>query len=313
MKLQYLPFKALHFPASEWTWLRKPVPFESAPDFFLWAAPIARSDRLWAWHPLGGGVTGAVTGADPDQAIPFLVPAGEEISELEAFGLYLKTTFTARAPQEAEWIAALKTLSEHFHHDVARDGLPPYFADAMKAAGLEPHLGALAGRERFRFLDRAELEFLFERRWDPSCLELLESMPAETRRLAVEAIARWNLTAQQSKEICGGIVSVLRKLGEKAARTLLTGNYGSPEEFRATLSRTAQPELFALSEARIQKLRDLKAPPRTSVYSDPSFENDAIKITHTPRGIADIEYFKEWISDPAVLEKFRALFAIYEQ
>lgn len=309
MKLQYLPLKALHFPESEWAWLRKPAAFESSPDFFLWAAPIAGKDRLWAWHPLGG----AVTGADPSQAVALLIPAAGEISELETFGLCLKTTFTARAPQEAEWVAALKTLAEHFRHDVARDGLPPYLADAMTAAGLEPHLGALAGRERFRFLQRDELEFLFERRWDPSCLELLESMPADTRKLTVEALARWNLTAQQSKETCGGVVSVLRKLGEKAARTLLTGGYGSAEEFRATLSRTAQPELFALSEARIQKLRALKAPPRTSVYSDPSFENDALKITHMPRGIADIERFKDWISDAVVLEKFRALFEIYEQ
>jgi hypothetical protein len=93
---------------------------------------------------------------------------------------------------------------------------------------------------------------------------------------------------------------------------VLGGAFNNAEEFRMALFRTAQPELATLSQRRIELLRSLGAPPRSSVFADPSFESEIIKITHNPRKLVDFELFKQWIADPATTEKIRALLEIYQ-
>ena len=93
----------------------------------------------------------------------------------------------------------------------------------------------------------------------------------------------------QAKEALNFVMILFKKMGEKTVRTVLASTQKTAEEFRMALMRTAQPELSALSQKRIEMLRALRVPARTSIYGDPAFESDLLKITHTPRKLADFE------------------------
>ncbi|MBI3558520.1 MAG: hypothetical protein HY074_19800 [Deltaproteobacteria bacterium] len=311
MKLQTLDLAALYFPRQEWRWLRASVRLpspEQAPDQFLWAASV--EDKLWAWHPRGSDIDVTVPGPTP-QKINVLVLETDG-SELAAHGLYLKTIFTAAPAHDVEWAVALQVLTSRLHYQAADRGLPAYWKEALEACGLEPHLGILAQRGRYTFLNEAEQRHLAEKRWDLATFEMLESMALPVRAAFLAAIRKWNLSAQQAREALNFTLILAKKISEKTALNVLGNAFKSAEEFRMALFRTAQPELATLSQKRIEMLRDLKAPPRSSVYGDPSFESDLLKITHTPRRISDFESFKYWIGDPETTEKLRQLLEIYQ-
>lgn len=310
MELHALELAALHLPRTEWKWVRAAVHFttvKSAADSFLWGAIV--DGKVWAWHPRGNDLD--VEGATSDAKVRVLVLKTDG-SELEAFGLYLKTTFTAQPAQDIEWVIALKVISERLGFNPAERGLPPHWKEALEACGLEPHLGVLAQRARFSFLNDDEQKLIFEKRWDPSSLELAPSLTAETRKVFLEAARKWNLTAATAKESLNYALMLTKKMGEKTALNVLRNPFKNAEEFRTALFRTAQPELATLSQKRIEMLRGLKVPSRSSVFGDPSFESDLLKITHTPRKLSDFEAFKQWVSEPETTEKIRELLEIYQ-
>lgn len=309
MELQTLELSSLHFPRAEWKWLRPSVRYptnpDTAPDAFLWAARVG--EQLWAWHPSGGDLTTGFKGMRTRVLI--LKTDG---SELAAHGLYLKTTFSVQPALDVEWVAALDVLTNRLRFDPASGGLAPYWHEALEASKLEPHLGVLAQRGRFVFLNDAERQLVFDKRWDLSTLELLETLSTDIRAAFVTAARQWNLTASTAKEAISHTAMLNRKLGDKAAAKLLASQFKSAEEFRLSMLRMAQPELAQLSQKRIELLRGLHLPPRTSVYGDPSFEKDVLKITFTPRTTGDFEAFKEWVENPVLSDKIRELLEIYQ-
>lgn len=309
MDLQILDYSELYFPRKEWRWLRPSVRYSadlnSAPDSFVWAAHV--QGKLWAWHPRGADIESL----QPATKVRVLVLKTDG-SELQAHGLYLKTAFTSASAQDVEWVSAIQVLIERFQLDLANSGLPFFWKEALEASGLEPHLGVLAQRSRYVFLTDDERQLIFDRRWDMASLELLETMNLEVRKNLTAALRKWNLSANQSKEAANYVLILFKKLGEKAVFTVLGGNYKNAEEFRLALLRTAQPELAVLSQKRIDRLRALHMPPRTSVFGDPSFEKDVLKITHTPRTTGDFEAFKDWVMEPGLSEKIRELLEIYQ-
>lgn len=309
MELQTLELSSLHFPRVEWKWLRSSVRYptnpDTAPDAFLWAVRVG--EKLWVWHPSGADIT---TGFDGMRTRVLLLKT--DGSELAAHGLYLKTSFSVQPAQDIEWVAALDVLTNRLGYDPSTKGLPPHWHEALEASKLEPHLGVLAQRGRFVFLTDAERQLVFDKRWDLSTLEMLETLSAEIRAAFVAAARQWNLTASTAKEAINHTAMLNRKLGEKAAAKLLASPFKSAEEFRLSMLRMAQPELAQLSQKRIELLRGLHLPPRTSVFGDPSFEKDVLKITHTPRTTGDFEAFKEWVENPELTEKMRELLEIYQ-
>lgn len=236
------------------------------------------------------------------------------LSEIEAFGYFLLFSFASpRVPLEAEWVRILKIYKEYFKLDLAKAGIPPHLMQVLKQCNLEPHLGVLTNRARFQFLTFEEINFLSNKKWDPTCFELFEAMNP-TLRTALFLIANHeSMTAQLMKEISNNALTISKKLSLKAALTLLQSPKQILDDIRASLFRTAQPELYSMSEERIQKLRALKAPPRTIVFGDPSFETDGIRITHTPRNIQDFERFKNWIEDEEMNDQLKSIFEFYHQ
>lgn len=237
-----------------------------------------------------------------------------DASETAAHGLYLKTSFTALPAQDVEWVSALEVFTSRLNGKLESESkrLPLYWKEAFQACGLEPHFGVLGQRLRYKFLTEQERKLLFEKRWDLSTFEILETVKPEIRQDFILAIRRWNLSANQTKEASTLLILLLKKLGEGAAKKVLRNPFNSAEQFRATLLATAQPELASLSNKRIEMLRGLHLPPRSSVYGDPSFERDGLKITHAPRNMSDFEAFKTWIIDPELETKLRALLEIYQ-
>lgn len=314
MKLETLELSALRFPKAEWKWMRPSVNYpttpESAPDAFLWAANVRGADgtaELWAWHPSGSDLSNGFSSMRTRVLV--LETDG---SELAAHGLYLKTTFSHTPAQDVEWVAALDVLGKRLGVDPATQGMPKYWREALEASKLEPHLGVLAQRSRYLFLTDDERKLVFDKRWDLSTFEMAETLSAELRRQLIVAARHWNLTASNVKEALNYAIMLARKLGDKAAMSMLAGNFKSSEEFRTAVMRMAQPELAQLSQKRIEMLRGLHLPPRTSVFGDPSFEKDVLKLTHTPRNISDFEAFKEWVETPELIEKMRELLEIYQ-
>lgn len=311
MEFQLTALSELHFPRDEWKWLRRPLAYHPSPDFFLWAARV--NGALWAWTPMGSDLEGSASSAC--QAVGAKVPVlvlESDGGELTAHGFYLKTAFTAVAPADVEWVAALDVLQNRLGHDPAAAGLPPLWKEALEAAGLAPHLGALGQRGRYFFLTQAERQTVFEKKWDLAALELLETWNAPLREAFLEAVRRWNVTAAQVKEASNHVLILSRKVGEAAALRVLKSEFTSAETFRSALLHTAQPELASLSQARIEKLRGLNLPPRTAIFGDPSFEKDVLKLTHTPRTMGDFQAFKTWIENTETAEKIRALLEIYQ-
>ncbi|MEW6055780.1 MAG: hypothetical protein AB1540_04125 [Bdellovibrionota bacterium] len=306
MQLQIHDLSQLYFPKQEWQWLRPAQEYLSeAPDSFVWA--VLLEGKLWAWHPRGGEAT-SLSGNAKVRTLVLEAKGGE----LEAFGLYLKTSFGVAPAQDVEWTAALSVLKTRFGFDPAQSGLPVYWPEALKACGLEPHLGVLSQRARYLFLNAEERALLFEKKWELATLELFEPLAQPLRSALVSVFRKWNIGAGHAKEICNYILMLNKKFGEKASHTLLSHPHKSAEEFRVAVFQTAQPELATLSRKRIDLLRGLKVPTRTSVFGDPSFEKDLLKITHTPRNVGDVEEFKSWINDAAVAEKLRELLEIYQ-
>lgn len=308
MQLQTLDLTSLHFPREEWKWLRPSVRFatdiKQAPDAFLWATRVA--EKLWAWHPSGAGLNN-----DPAGLKSRVLVLDTDGTELEAHGLYLKTAFAWQKAHDTEWVAALAVLNLRLNHDIAQT-LPPHWGSALESCGLAQHLGPLAQRGRYAFLSQAELQLLFDKGWDLATFELFETMSAELRTSLLAAVQHWNLSASMTKETANYVIMLSRKLGEKAALSMVNGKFKSVEEFRSGVMRMAQPELAHLSQKRLELLRGLHLPPRTSVFGDPSFEKDMLKLTHTPRNTGDFEAFKQWINDPALLVKVRELLEIYQ-
>jgi hypothetical protein len=305
LQFKTLSFESLHFPKTEWQWLRPPAHFaESEPDTFLWGAEV--NGQIWAWHPKGADLSNGFAGM---QCRVLVLAAA---NELEAHGLYLKTSFAAQPAHDVEWTTALDVAATRLGFNAAERGLGPHWAKALEACGLEPHLGALAQRARYQFLTHEERKLLFDKRWDLATFELLETLRPELRALFVNSARNWNLSANQAKEAVNFVLMLDKKFGEKTAQKILSTQFKNAEEFRETLLTTAQPELAALSRKRIERLRALKLPPRTSVFGDPSFEKDILKITHNPRTIADFEIFKSWIEDPELAQKMRELLEIYQ-
>jgi hypothetical protein len=311
LELKVLDFQELYFPRAEWQWLRPAVHYPTqpsqSPDAFVWAANV--NGKLWAWHPKGTSLSNAFPGMKTRVLV--LETDG---SELAAHGLYLKTTFENTPGLDIEWVCALDVAATRLGVDLSspQAKLPPFWPEALKANGLEAHLGVLAQRARFRFLRPSERQLVFDKKWDLSVFELVETMEPGLRDLLAQAVRKWNLTAAQAKDAANQIMMLTRKVGEKAARTLLSGTFKGAEEFRVALHHTAQPELAILTQKRIDMLRGLHLPPRCSVFGDPTFEKDVLKITHSPRNIGDFEEFKEWVSDPEVLAKIKALLEIYQ-
>ncbi len=279
---------------------------EAAADLFLWAAKV--EGKLWAWHPRGSDIDSATPST---QKVRVLV-LDTDGHELAAHGLYLKTIFTALPAHDVEWAVALQVLTDRLNYQAAEQGLPRYWKEALEACGLEPHLGILAQRGRYGFLNEAEQRHLAEKRWDLATFEMLESMAPPVRTAFLTAIQKWNLSAQQTKEALNFAMILAKKISEKAALSVLANPFKNAEEFRMALFRTAQPELATLSQKRIEMLRNLMLPPRSSVYGDPAFESDLLKITHTPRKMSDFESFKYWVADPETTEKLKQLLEIYQ-
>lgn len=313
LQLQLLPSSQLQFPENDWHWLRQNSTFDPAdPAFFLYGLVLQKPEKqegsgLLAWHPKGGAVHFEASAV---YKIPVLI-LKSSVTPVEAFLLYIQTTFNAMPPLEVEWVYVLKMLQEHFGYDLSNQGIPAPLARTLRASGFESHLSVLATRARFLFLNYDELKFLYQKRWDPSVFELLESLGREIRTAFLKAIASKNVSSGNAKEALQSTVYLVKKLGDHAALKLLTAQYKSAEDLQVALFHTAQPELARLSQTRIERLRALSAPPRTSVFGDPSFESDQIKITHTPRSIGDFDTFKNWIADPQTTEKLRQLLDIY--
>lgn len=313
MKLEVFDFNDLYFPRGEWQWLRHPLRYEAeSPDSFVWGVKLS-TGRIVAWNRNGSDFENGFTGMKVRTLLlePAL-PLKDSNEELVAFGLYLKTSFEYSSPIDVEWTAALSVLERHFNYSVSRNGFPPYWKEALKAAGLEPHLGVLASRNRYLFLNHKERQTLFDKRWELASFELLETLLPALREALLDCLLQWNLSSGQAKEAVNLVGILERKFGEKSALKILKSNFKSAEEFRTTLMRTAQPELAFLSQSRIDQLRSLQLPPRTSVFGDPSFEKDGIKITHSPRSISDFQEFKEWVENPEILQKIKALLEIYQ-
>jgi len=334
VKLRFVSKGEIYFPAEEWLWIRPSISYVDAGDSFLWGiesnifshshsslsrlhsvnvqaanvpADYAPDNKLWVWHPTGG----TVLYESLPETIPVLcLQAPDEIS---AYGLYLKTSFRSLEPIDVEWVVALKVLQNRFLFDPTTKGLPPFWKETLIQTRLEPHLGFLAQRARYFFLSTQECVHLYRKRWDLNIFEILETWPMNIREKFLVVIQKWDLSAQQTKEDSYNLHLLIKKLGIKPTETFLNNTFKNVEEFRTSLTRMAQPELSKLSELRIDKLRALKLPPRTTVFGDPTFEKDALKITHTPRHVRDFELFKDWVVDPVVIEKVKDLLEVYHQ
>ncbi len=304
-------FSELYFPAQNWRFVRESKRLEETPDAFLWACSFpqksTKHSELWAWHPKGTLVT---NGYD-DRVIPLhVMKVG---SELEAFGLFLKTSFSAESPIEIEWVNALHVLEQHFKYDFSSKKLPPYWEFALTEAGLEPHLSSLTEHGKFVGLTLEESQFIYQKKWEPSVFELALSLTDEVRGAILEVIKRFGISAIHSKEVFNWALLLSKKFSPKSALDIIAQKkFQSGDELRVSLFNVAQPELSRLSELRIDKLRRLYLPPRTSVFGDPSFENDTLKITHTPRSVSDWEAFKEWVERSEVTAKIKDLLDLYQ-
>ena len=306
MELKTLLFQDLHFPSDEWQWLRSPVRYTDAPDSFLWATTV--NSKCYAWSNKGTTLLNGFT----DQKLSVLHLPNRSDTEAEAFGLYIKTSFAAQTPHDVEWVNALSVLDQRRLWDPVNQGLPPFWADALIEAGLEPHLGTLSQRSRYLMLTLDEKQHCYNHRWDPSAFDLTSALPNSVREAFLQSIKQYKFSANQTKESSNFVLLLVKKFGEKSALNILSQKHKGFEELRLSLFRLAQPELARLSEERISKLRKLHLPPRTSVFGDPSFESSALKITHNPRSSSDWEAFKEWVERPEVLEKIKDLLDLYQ-
>jgi hypothetical protein len=305
VQLKVVPLHQLYFPKERWQWLRASQTVSKDDDFFVWGVEL--DSKIWAWTKSGSELISENSSLE----IPVLIVNANN-SELEAHGLYLKTTFESKSAQDIEWQCALDVLKNTLKYSILESGLPRYWESALQACDLNAHLGTLSQRGKFSFFTIEERQFLFHKRWDPSSLELFESLNIDLRSLFLKKVSELNISANQTKESVQHLTILFRKFGENSAKNVLNNSYKSAEEFRLALFRIAQPELASLSEERLTLLRSLKLPPRTAVFGDPSFEKDIIRITHTPRNMSDYETFKDWITDPALEEKFNDLFEIYQ-
>lgn len=314
--LASVDLKDLIFPAERWNWLR--APFEvnaSAPDLFVWGYQVG--EKIIAWGPQGNAPLSLdhklpVFLLNPD-ASPKLSTTDDLIhQELCAFGLYLKTSFQAQAPQDVEWVNALIITEQTLGHDFTEKGLAPYWDQALKAAGQEPHISRIATRMKFSFLSVAERQFLFQKKWDPAYLEFFEHLPLVVREAALRCFLKYNISANSAREISNFLMINQKRYGEQAVLNILGKEHKSSEEFRHSLFCLAQPELARLADERVSMLRGLRIPPRTSVFGDPSFEKDILKITHTPRVTSDWESFKDWVNNAETTKKIDELLDLYQ-
>ncbi|HRK01439.1 MAG TPA: hypothetical protein PLH57_02140 [Oligoflexia bacterium] len=310
LQLQYHSLVELNFPNREWMWLRKPVlPSEQttgAPDFYLLG--VKCDQRSFVWTRNGAALTDTNQGASITVPVLFFKPVDDELT---AYLTYVKTAFQAVQPLEVEWVRVLKTLKEQFQVDLAK-GIPALLAATLANAGLEAHLGVLANRAKYTFLTSLELEFLYEKKWDPSVFELFESISVELREAALKALQTWSISAANAKDLLQSLLFLSRKTSAETAIKILSSTYKTGDDLRIAIFHSAQPELARLSRERIERLRALSVPPRTSVFGDPSFESDQLKISHNPKTIGDFEAFKQWVSDPTTTERLRQLLEIYQ-
>lgn len=305
MKSHQHSFEALYFPRKEWQWLRTSSRYEDAPDSFVWTAKV--QGQNWAWSPRGGSLSNSFDGMKLNA-----IELETDGSELAAYGLYLKTSFIASPPQDIEWTNAIDVLEKRIGWSLASKGLAPHWKEALQNAGLEPHTGTLAQRAKYLSLTAEERQFCFDKRWDASCFDLFGALTQPVRTATLEAIRRLQVNGNHAKDVSNFALILSKRAGEKAALDLLTRPFKNADELRLSLFRVAQPELARLSDERIDKLRRLHLPPRTSVFGDPTFEKDILKITHTPRSAMDWENFKEWVERPEILEKIKDLLDLYQ-
>lgn len=234
-------------------------------------------------------------------------------SELEAYLTWFE--FSARQQaghmHESEWIALLKVLHERFQFDFLNQPLPKQVQQALEWNGLAGHLGALINRSKLKFFSLTELRFFYEKKWDPNNFETVELLDGLTRQRYFECIEKLQCSMQAAKEILQHTCVIARKSDLKLINRLLT-EAKTADDLRRLLAATANPELTAMSHTRLERLRALKVPPRTSVFGDPSFENDVIKITFQPRNIADFDSFKDWINNESTRERLKMLIEIYQ-
>lgn len=305
LSLQYQPLAALKFPKSEWKWLRQTPEFLSA-DAHSFVYAIRSGETLWCWTPRGSSLSN-----NGDVSVPVLI-LGDAPDEATAFLTYVKIAFQGQSPIEVEWVWALKNLKEIFNRDISSTGIPDLLSATLRNAGLEPHLGVLANRARYTFLNDNELQFLFQKKWDPNTFELIESIDTSVRAAFLSTLQQWPLSSGHAKELLQSTLFLTRKLGAEIALKILNTKYKSADELRMAVFHSAQPELARLSQIRLERLRALAVPPRTSVFGDPSFESDQLKISHNPKSIGDFEAFKNWVADPQTTERLRQLLEIYQ-
>lgn len=303
LELKTIAKDQVQFPNNEWKWLRLDEAYENSPDFFLWAAQF--KDKLYCWSQKGGHVINL-----PDK-VPVLF-LGDQPTELECYGLYLLTSFRAVPGNEVEWINVLDVLTNFFNFKPSEENLGPQIEKALKLSRYEPHFGLLANRAKFLFLSFEEKKFLYQKNWDPQTFELFESMSEQCRSSFLKVLQNLPLSSNHVKEAANHLLIYNRKFGEKATQQYLGLNHKSAEDFRQGLLATAQPELATLTRIRIERLRNLQLPPRTSVFGDPTFEKDGVKITHTPRNIGDFTLFCDWASDEKTKFRIKELLEIHQ-
>lgn len=306
MQLQWIAPSQLYFPVQEWKILRGEQSLTAAPDFFLWGYQPSSEGKTWCWTSKGK----ALAPLPFIEKIPVLLL--QPSSDLEAFGLYLKISFQSSPALDVEWVSAIDVLKMNFHYAIEEQGLPPYWKEALEASHLSPHAGALVQRAKYLFLSPIERQFLFDKRWDLATFELIEILELSLRQQILTTIQKWNFSAQQSKEIISWSIQLQKKIGGLSVGKLLIQDYENADELRSRLQMIAQPEFAQLTQKRIELLRSLKVPQRTSVYGDPNFEKDLLRITHTPRNLADFEIFKNWVIDAQTKEKIFTLLEFYQ-
>jgi hypothetical protein len=267
----------------------------------------------YAWSLYGTPLKAPLSAANSDTT-PIII-LKEVSSELEAYLTWFE--FGARQQaghmHESEWIALLKVLYERFQFDFLNQPLPKQIQKALEINGLAGHLGALINRSKLKFFSLAELRFFYQKKWDPNSFETVELLDSSTRQLYFACLEKLQCSMQAAKEILQHTCLIARKSELKLINRLLTNSEAKPaDDFRRLLAATANPELTAMSHTRLERLRALKVPPRTSVFGDPSFENDVIKITFQPRNIADFDSFKDWVNSESTRERLKMLIEIYQ-
>ncbi len=297
----------LKIPDSEFHFFRSSKEFQNElSDSYL--IGVRFQNKIYAWNKIGSK---PIIQNNNLKTRVLLYPDTQSL--FQVYLTWVKTTFESQSATEAEWVNCLKTIEEYFKFDLSVEKIPKYLSDAMTSCGFESHLGVLAQRKKYSFLNYDELQFLHDKKWDPSTFELFDALDKNLRLTFLKLLSRIQLSQQQVKECIGFTLTIEKKLGLNAALSILESSTKTAEEMRVLLFRTAQPELFRMNEERVRKLRSLKTPPRTAIHADPSFENDAIKIAHTPRNMTDLELFKNWLENEETTENFHDLLNIRHQ